>query len=99
MLILIGGLSSAYFTPLIDHWLGDLSEPVENGLAFLIGLTSLGLIGGIIKISQIFQIYPLKFMKRIFGIEISDKEINELNTNKPKNNNHDDTTNGINNAP
>lgn len=62
--VFTGVVSSAYFTPLAMHYLfsGSAVVPLENGVAFVIGLTAMNVIPGFIKLSEIFKRDPRSFI-------------------------------------
>lgn len=62
--VFTGAASSAYVTPLVMHYLfsAQLGTPIENGVAFVIGLTAMNIIPGLIKLSEIFKRDPRSFM-------------------------------------
>lgn len=69
--VLVGTVTAIYLTPvLIPHlprWLGE-GAAYERGVAFLLGVTAMSLLGGVVKLGKIFSDDPLKLLKgRIKG--------------------------------
>ena len=62
--VFTGVASAAYGTPLTMHYLFSASggTALENGVAFVIGLTAMNVIPGVIRISEIFKRDPRAFM-------------------------------------
>ena len=64
LLALFTGIAcSIWLPPLVSAYLG-LPEPVENALAFLIGLTGMSLIAGILRAGDKFKDNPLGFFHK-----------------------------------
>lgn len=58
-----GTLTAAYTTPVAQHvFAGSLSPAIENGVAFLVGLTAMNLIPGIMRLSESFKRDPGRFV-------------------------------------
>ena len=59
--VLTGVVTAAYFTPLAAHYLfnSEPSSALLNALAFVIGLTSMNLIAGIVRLSESWKKDPL----------------------------------------
>lgn len=59
-----GVASAAYGTPLAIQYAfsGVSSVPLENGIAFVIGLTAMNTIPGLIRLSEIFKRDPRSFL-------------------------------------
>lgn len=55
--VVTGALIAGYLTPIAQHWIG-LPEAVENGLAFLLGLTSMNIVPGFMALSEKFKRDP-----------------------------------------
>lgn len=49
--VMTGALVSGYCTPVVTHYLG-LSFPLENGVAFFVGLTAMNIVPGMMKLSE-----------------------------------------------
>lgn len=64
--VFTGAASSAYLTPWGLHYF-TLPPQVENGVAFLIGLTAMNLIPGFIRLAEIFRGNPLIFTDKKDG--------------------------------
>lgn len=58
--VLTGLVTGGYGTPVIAYYIfkSDIAPPVETGAAFLIGLTAMNIIPGIIKLSEVFKRDP-----------------------------------------
>lgn len=56
--VFTGAVSAGYGTPLVLQYF-NLTQAGENGIAFLVGLTAMNLIPGIIKLSERFKSDPL----------------------------------------
>lgn len=59
-----GALLAGYLTPFVSDVL-NLSDNIESGLAFLIGVFGMNIIGGIFTISQRFKKDPIDTVKSI----------------------------------
>lgn len=67
MAVLTGALTAGYLTPVITRQLHawvDTGLAAENAVGFLLGLTAMNIVPGLIKISEFFKQHPLKFFKR-----------------------------------
>lgn len=62
ILIITGAASAAYLTPLVGGWL-ELTDNTENAYAFIIGLLSMKIIGGLMNIGDRFRQDPEAFLK------------------------------------
>jgi len=62
--VLSGAIVASYGTPAIDS-LFSLNNEVESGVAFLLGLTAMNIIPGLIRVSEMFKSDPLAFIRRI----------------------------------
>lgn len=62
VLVVTGATSAAYLTPLVGQWL-DLSDTTENAYAFIIGLLSMKIIGGLMTMGERFRNNPEAFIK------------------------------------
>jgi hypothetical protein len=61
--VLTGALTAGYATPIVLHYFGGPSGPsYENGAAFVIGLTAMNIIPGLLKLSEIFKRDPRSFI-------------------------------------
>lgn len=52
MAVLSGALVAAYGTPVAVHYLGLAGNPLENGIAFGLGLTAMNIIPGILALAE-----------------------------------------------
>lgn len=62
VLIITGATSAAYLTPLAAQWL-ELSDNTESAYAFIIGLLSMKIIGGLMSLGDRFRQDPESFLK------------------------------------
>lgn len=64
--VLSGVACSAYLSPLVFELARRqeiiLSERIEGGIAFLIGLTAINIVPGILKLSAMFKTNPGRFL-------------------------------------
>jgi hypothetical protein len=56
--VLGGGACAAYGTPLAVEYLGIASRNLENGLAFVLGVVGMNLLGGAMKLSDRWRKEP-----------------------------------------
>lgn len=61
MAVITGSLFAGYATPVVNHWF-SLPMELENGVAFIVGLTAMNLIPGILTLSDRFRKNPEKFL-------------------------------------
>lgn len=61
--VVTGAIVASYGTPALDSLL-DLKPDVESGVAFLLGLTAMNIIPGLIRVSEMFKSDPLAFIRR-----------------------------------
>lgn len=63
--VFTGALTAAYMTPVAVQWAGlaDRAD-LANGVAFLIGLSAMNTIPGVIKLSERFRANPEQFTNR-----------------------------------
>jgi len=61
ILIIIGAFVAGYVTPLLSELIDN--EKLLNSMAFLIGLTSMRIIEGILKFADNFKQNPVEFFK------------------------------------
>lgn len=59
--VFTGSVTAAYCTPLAVHYFG-IAQPYENGAAFVIGLTAMNIIPGLLKLSEVFKRDPRSFV-------------------------------------
>lgn len=62
MAVLTGAITAAYGTPAVVHYFGSGVQSYENGIAFVIGLTAMNIIPGLLKLSEIFKRDPRAFI-------------------------------------
>lgn len=71
--VLTGAITAAYGTPFVMVFISiddqTVAQPVENGLAFFLGLVSMHLIPGIIELARLFRKNPKSFIPFIRGKE------------------------------
>lgn len=60
--VITGTLTAGYGSPAAGQWL-DLTQPTENAVAFVLGLTAMNLIPGLLKLSDQFASDPLSFIR------------------------------------
>ena len=60
MAVITGSLFAGYATPVANHYFA-LPGELENGVAFIIGLTAMNIIPGIINLSDRFRKNPQQF--------------------------------------
>lgn len=60
--VITGTVTAGYGSPAAGQWL-DLSQPTENAVAFVLGLTAMNLIPGLLKLSDQFASDPLSFIR------------------------------------
>ena len=66
---LIGGTASAaYLTPLALVIFDEPTQAMHGGLAFVMGIVGMNVIGGIFQISDKFKNEPLNILNRIRGL-------------------------------
>jgi len=61
--VLVGALTAGYITPLALYYT-SFPESLENGAAFLIGLTSMNLIPGFINLASRFRTNPEMLLRK-----------------------------------
>lgn len=67
MLIITGGICASYLTPIVIDWankIATVGDHAENGGAFIIGLLSMKIVGGLLKLGEKFKRNPEKFIKK-----------------------------------
>ncbi|MBI3146476.1 MAG: peptidase M48, Ste24p [Pseudogulbenkiania sp.] len=58
-----GAVCAAYLTPLACHFLlPGLPVEVQNGIAFLVGVTSMNIVPGLLKLSERFRDNPDQYL-------------------------------------
>jgi hypothetical protein len=63
-LILVGAASAGYLTPVVAGWTST-TPAMENAYAFIIGLLSMRIIGGLITLGERFKQDPAAFIKML----------------------------------
>ena len=63
--VITGALFAGYATPFIAHIFGGIPLAAENSLAFILGLTSMNIIPGLIHLSEKFRDKPEDFIPKI----------------------------------
>lgn len=61
--VLTGAASANYGLPVVNHFF-DVPGDLQYGVAFVIGLTSMNIIPGIIKLSETLRDDPLSILSR-----------------------------------
>ena len=64
--VVTGAVVTGYIAPIIQLKL-DLSAPMEHGLGFLLGLTAMNTVPGIVKLSDKFKEDPFWFIDYLRG--------------------------------
>lgn len=72
-MLLVGMFAAGYLTPIISKWL-NVSGPMQNALSFLIGMTGMHLVGGMLKIGRRFEKDPIQTARDIKEGKLSDDE-------------------------
>lgn len=70
--VLTGIASASYGTPLAAHYLLSSVSPndaLANAIAFVLGLTAMNIIPGLIKLSEFWRKNPLLFIKGSTGAD------------------------------
>jgi hypothetical protein len=68
--VLTGAITAAYGTPFLMVFVDldqAVAQPVENGLAFFLGLVAMHLIPGIIELARLFRKNPRSFIPSFRG--------------------------------
>lgn len=60
--VFTGAVSAGYLTPAAVHYLSLSSSEIANCAAFVIGITAMNVIPGIIKLSESFKRNPDKYI-------------------------------------
>jgi len=63
MAVLTGAAVAGYITPVAAHYL-TMPEELQNGAAFVLGLTSMHIVPGLLKLGEMFRDNPLAFLRR-----------------------------------
>lgn len=63
--VFAGAATAAYGTPAVSYYFDIIEPAAQNGLAFFIGLVSMNLIPGIIRVAEAFQRDPVGFIRRV----------------------------------
>lgn len=61
--VITGSISAGYATPVVNHFF-NLPTSLENGVAFIVGLTAMNIIPGILNLSERFRKDPERFIGR-----------------------------------
>ena len=59
--VLTGTMTSAYMAPVLIHFAGFSSPELQHGASFFIGLTSMNIIPGLLRLSELFKRDPRGF--------------------------------------
>ncbi len=62
MALASGALCAAYLTPFVRHFTNFPAE-LENGIAFLVGVSAMNLVPGMIKLSERFRDTPERYVR------------------------------------
>ena len=79
-----GALFAGYATPFIAHVFGGIPLAAENSLAFILGLTSMNIIPGIIHLSEKFRDKPEDFIPKIKTSRDDDRHRDDPRTTPPR---------------
>jgi hypothetical protein len=60
--VVAGTATAGYVSPAISLWLG-LPQPAENAVAFVLGLTAMNILPGLMRLSEKFASDPLAFIR------------------------------------
>jgi len=66
--VLVGTVCATYLTPLFLQFT-TVADKAENGVAFLLGVFSMNLVGGIFKVSEKFRDKPIETFKKLKKIK------------------------------
>ena len=59
--VLTGAITTHYLTPVAMHYSGATGD-IEDGIAFLIGVMSMNIIPGFLRLSELFKADPGRFI-------------------------------------
>lgn len=62
MSVITGAVTAGYLTPLAIHYLSLTSPEFQNCVAFVVGLTAMNIIPGLLKLSEMFRRDPRSFL-------------------------------------
>ncbi|EFO33595.1 peptidase M48, Ste24p [Roseibium sp. TrichSKD4] len=79
--IVTGTACAIYGTPIVVKWMG-ITEPIENGAAFLTGLVGMNVLAGLFKISERFRHEPIKTLHSIKGVQQPPAKENKVKDGK-----------------
>ena len=71
MAVISGMAMAGYGTPALDSWL-NMPNALENIVAFGLGLTTMNIIPGLLRLSAIFRDDPLGFIRRVHNQRSND---------------------------
>lgn len=66
--VITGAVVAGYTAPIAKHYL-SLSEPMKHGLGFLLGLTAMNLVPGVVRLTDRFKEDPFWFIDKIRGTQ------------------------------
>lgn len=61
--VLTGAIMAGYLTPVVAHYM-SLTAELQNGVAFVLGLTSMHSIPGLLRLGEMFRNDPMAFFRR-----------------------------------
>ncbi len=64
--VITGAVVAGYTAPIVQLYL-SLSAPVEHGVGFLLGLTSMNLVPGVVRLTDKFKEDPFWFIDKLRG--------------------------------
>lgn len=65
--IFAGAVTASYITPLLMYYFSIDAPPVQNGTAFFLGLCSMHLVPGFLRLAEMFRNNPMSILRRILG--------------------------------
>lgn len=69
--VVTGAVVAGYTAPVVQLYL-SLSQPMEHGLGFLLGLTAMNLVPGIVRLTDRFKEDPFWFIDKLRGVQKSE---------------------------
>lgn len=71
--VVTGAVVAGYTAPIAKIYL-TLNEPMEHGLGFLLGLTSMNLVPGVVRLTDKFKEDPFWFIDKLRGTSKTEGE-------------------------
>lgn len=63
-----GAVTAAYIAPAVNVWLDLGGQPIENGMAFLLGSLAMNLMAGLVEMAKEWQRDPQRLVDRIANL-------------------------------